>query len=301
MKIVIAGGTGLIGAHLVKKLAHEGHHIYILTRNVQNKKTNMNTTYVKWLSKDSKTEQQLTDIDVFINLAGETINRRWTKKHKERILHSRIEATRKCISLMKTLNRLPKVFLNASAIGLYGTSLTDTFTENNQLVGDDFLSSVVQKWEKEALKAELLGVRTVLLRFGVVLAKEGGALTKMLLPYQLLIGGTIGSGRQWVSWIHIDDAVNMIYFAINNENINGALNITGPEPIQMSSFGKAIGTTLQKPHWLPVPSFLLKILLGEMSTLVLDGQKVLPNKSMNQGYQFTYSNINDALKNFTLD
>jgi uncharacterized protein len=300
MNIVICGGTGLIGSSLVDSLVKDKHHIYILTRNPQNKKKIDNITYIKWLNSDDTPEQHLENIDVIINLAGETINSRWTTDQKQRIFNSRITATRDCISLIERLKKKPAVFLNASAVGFYGTSLSSIFTEQQEEAGTDFLSTVVEKWEQEARKAELLGVRTVFLRFGVVLAKDGGALSKMILPYKLFAGGTIGSGQQWLSWVHIEDAVGLIKFAIENGGISGPLNITAPNPKRMKEFGKTLGTIINKPHWLPTPSFALKLLLGEMSLLVLEGQNVFPKKAIDHGFQFKYPNLNEALKSLNL-
>lgn len=300
MNIVICGGTGLIGSKLVESLVNEKHHIYILTRNATNKKKTDHVTYINWLNSGDKPEQHLENIEVVINLAGETINSRWTIEQKERILTSRIEATRNCIALMEKLPQKPSVFLNASAIGFYGTSLTSIFTEAETKAGTDFLATVVDKWEQEAKKAEKLGIRLVLLRFGVVLASTGGALSKMVLPYKLFAGGSIGSGQQWLSWIHVDDTVNLIKFAIENDKICGPMNLTAPHPKQMEAFGKTLGSVLGKPHWLPTPSLALKLLLGEMSILVLEGQNVLPKKAIDHGYEFTYPNLTDALKNLDI-
>ncbi|QOY36723.1 TIGR01777 family oxidoreductase [Anaerobacillus isosaccharinicus] len=300
MNIVICGGTGLIGSKLVETLVKEKHHIYILTRNTTNKEKTDYITYLSWLNPGDQPEKLLENIDVFINLAGETINSRWTTNQKERILKSRLEATRNCISLMEKLEKKPSVYLNASAVGFYGTSLTSIFTEQETHAGKDFLALVVEEWEAEAKKAEHLGIRTVFLRFGVVLADSGGALAKMILPYKLFAGGTVGSGQQWLSWVHIDDAVDLIRFAITNSDIQGPLNITSPNPMQMKEFGKTLGNVLGKPHWIPAPSFALKLILGEMSILVLEGQYVIPKKAIDHGFQFTYSNLNEALKSLNL-
>ena len=300
MNIVIAGGTGLIGSKIVEYFSKDKHHIYILTRNSENKRNSDQITYVNWLNEGDEPEKKLENIDVFINLAGESINSRWTKEQKERILTSRLDATKNCLTLMGKLTQKPKVYLNASAVGFYGTSLLDTFTEDNHDTGADFLATVVDSWEQEAIKAEALGIRTVLLRFGVVLASDGGALSKMIMPYKLFAGGTVGSGKQWLSWVHIDDVVSMVEFAVNNEKVSGALNVTAPNPKQMKEFGSVLGDVLGRPHWLPAPSFALKILLGEMSLLVLEGQKVLPKKATDHGFQFTYPELEGALKSLKL-
>lgn len=239
----------------------------------------------------------LSSIDVVINLAGESINSRWTKKQKKIILNSRIQTTKGLIKQLQALPAKPHTFINASAIGYYGTSETESFTEQHVTPGNDFLANTVYSWEQEASKARSLGIRTIYARFGVILGPDGGALPKMLLPYQFYIGGTVGSGKQWLSWIHIDDVASMIDFIIHKKEIDGPLNITAPEPIRMKEFGETIATIMKKPHWLPVPSFMLHALLGEMSILVLEGQHVLPSKVIEHGYQYTFPTIDHALQN----
>lgn len=300
LNIVICGGTGLIGTHLVNALVSEKHHIYILTRNTSNKKKTNSISYIRWLNDGDQPEKHLDDIDVVINLAGESINSRWTNQQKEKIMSSRIEATKNCLALMEKLSKKPTVFLNASAVGFYGTSTTNHFTEEDEIAGTDFLANVVKNWEKEAILAETIGVRTVLLRFGVILAKDGGALPKMLIPYKLFAGGTVGTGEQWLSWVHIEDVVRLILFAIEHEEVHGPLNITSPQPMKMKNFGKLLAKNIGRPHWLPTPSFALKLMLGEMSMLVLEGQHVYPKKAIDHGFQFSYSNLNEALESLQL-
>ncbi|MBY7104772.1 TIGR01777 family oxidoreductase [Bacillus sp. 6YEL31] len=295
MKIAISGGTGLIGKYLSTFFIQKGYTVYILTRKNKIETSNPNLQYVQW-TPDLPTFP-LSSIDIVINLAGESINSRWTKKQKEAILNSRIQATRGLIKQLQTLSTKPHTFINASAIGYYGTSETESFTEQQETPGNDFLAETVFLWEQEACKARSLEIRTIYARFGVILGADGGALPKMLLPYQFYIGGTIGSGNQWLSWIHIDDVVRMIDFIIHKEEINGPLNITAPLPIRMKEFGETMATIMRKPHWLPVPSFMLHALLGEMSILVLEGQHVLPSKAIEHGYQYTFPTIDHALQN----
>lgn len=295
MKIAISGGTGFIGKYLSTFFIQKGYTVYILTRKNKIETSNPNLQYVQW-TPDLPTFP-LSSIDIVINLAGESINSRWTKKQKEAILNSRIQATRGLIKQLQTLSTKPHTFINASAIGYYGTSETESFTEQQETPGNDFLAETVFLWEQEACKARSLEIRTIYARFGVILGADGGALPKMLLPYQFYIGGTIGSGNQWLSWIHIDDVVRMIDFIIHKEEINGPLNITAPLPIRMKEFGEAMATIMRKPHWLPVPSFMLHALLGEMSILVLEGQHVLPSKAIEHGYQYTFPTIDHALQN----
>lgn len=295
MKIAISGGTGFIGKYLSTFFIQKGYTVYILTRKNKIETSNPNLQYVQW-TPDLPTFP-LSSIDIVINLAGESINSRWTKKQKEAILNSRIQTTRGLIKQLQTLSTKPHTFINASAIGYYGTSETESFTEQQETPGNDFLAETVFLWEQEACKARSLEIRTIYARFGVILGADGGALPKMLLPYQFYIGGTIGSGNQWLSWIHIDDVVRMIDFIIHKEEINGPLNITAPLPIRMKEFGETMATIMRKPHWLPVPSFMLHALLGEMSILVLEGQHVLPSKAIEHGYQYTFPTIDHALQN----
>ncbi|AFU16663.1 NAD dependent epimerase/dehydratase [Bacillus thuringiensis MC28] len=295
MKIAISGGTGFIGKYLSTFFIQKGYTVYILTRKNKIETSNPHLQYVQW-TPDLPTFP-LSSIDIVINLAGESINSRWTKKQKEAILNSRIQATRGLIKQLQTLSTKPHTFINASAIGYYGTSETESFTEQQETPGNDFLAETVFLWEQEACKARSLEIRTIYARFGVILGADGGALPKMLLPYQFYIGGTIGSGNQWLSWIHIDDVIRMIDFIIHKEEINGPLNITAPLPIRMKEFGETMATIMRKPHWLPVPSFMLHALLGEMSILVLKGQHVLPSKAIEHGYQYTFPTIDHALQN----
>lgn len=296
MEIAISGGTGFIGKALALYLASNGHTVYILTRQLRVNHSPSNIQYIKWDAADSKFP--LPSIDVVINLAGESINNgRWTKKQKERIVNSRLQTTQGLIKQLQMLPQSPHTFINASAIGYYGTSETETFTENHLQPGNDFLATTVKLWEEEASKAATLGIRTVYTRFGVVLGKDGGALPKMLLPYQLFIGGTIGSGNQLLSWVHLEDVVRMIDFAIHTKEVNGALNVTAPHPVTMKEFGKTIAKVMHRPHWLPVPAFALKTLLGEMSTLILQGQNVLPQKAIQHGYTHSYDTLEHALQN----
>ncbi|MCS0655779.1 TIGR01777 family oxidoreductase [Cytobacillus firmus] len=298
MRIAIAGGTGFVGSALVKKLLDKNHELFILTRNTADKHSSKNLNYVQWLNDDDSPEDALESIDVFINLAGESINSgRWTDERKKRILNSRITATREVLRIISRLEEKPYTLINASAVGYYGTSRNETFTEANRKSGTDFLAETVRRWEEEASKAEEFEVRTVFCRFGIILEKNDGALPRMALPYKLFAGGPVGTGDQWVSWIHLDDVVNGILFCMELEQLQGPVNFTSPNPLTMKEFGKILGEVLNRPHWLPAPGFALKIALGEMSTLVLEGQKVLPEKLQTFGYDFLYPDLRSALRN----
>jgi uncharacterized protein (TIGR01777 family) len=293
MKIAIAGGSGFIGSALTEELTKQGHEVFVLTR--QNREATNGITYVQWLHSSNHPAKQLEGMDAFINLAGESINSRWTDKRKKQILNSRIDSTSEVLSIISRLQEKPKVLINASAIGIYGTSKTETFTEESSVIGNDFLAKTTRAWEDTAAQAKQFGIRTVFARFGVVLAREGGALPKMVLPYRMFAGGKVGSGKQWVSWIHIRDAVRMICFSLENENVRGPLNVTSPFPVNMDSFGKIIAQTINRPHWMPAPALALKLLLGEMSLLVLEGQKVLPEKSTTSDFEFLFPTLSVAL------
>jgi uncharacterized protein len=300
MKITIAGGTGFVGKALSEQLLKNNHEVIILSRkSVEPTNGTDGFRYVQWLSDISSPIEELEGTDIFINLAGESINGgHWTEKRKEKILNSRIEAVDALLGIIKSLKTKPRTFINASAIGIYGTSFETIFTETeNHGFGNDFLATTVKEWENKADQASQLGIRTVFCRFGIILDRLQGALPKIALPYKSFIGGPIGNGRQWMSWIHIKDVVKGICFVIEHEHMQGPVNFTAPNPVTMSEFGKTLAQVLHRPHWLPVPSYALKLLLGEMSTLVVEGQKVLPNKLLENGYQFNYPDLNLAFKN----
>ena len=313
MKVGIIGGSGFVGTHLSRHLAEQGHEVIVWTRSPHQTKRPINFTETSvrlahWplpkelasgSGSDQRNEERLADddvlsVDAIVNLAGETINQRWTTKAKENILNSRIETTKRLVKYIQDGVLRPKVVLNASAIGYYGTSLTDKFNEQS-LPGDDFLANVCQAWEQEADAVTSLEVRLLKLRVGVVLGRDQGALSRLLMPYRLFVGGTVGSGQQWVSWIHVDDLVRLICFALENEALEGAVNGTAPRPVRMKEFGKTVGKVLHRPHWFPVPTFLLRMIFGEMSALIVRGQHVLPEKALQNGFAFRYAELEDAL------
>lgn len=296
MIIAIAGGSGFIGKALADYLISKHHTVFILSRNPNKQHMKQNGKVVKWLTETSNPAQELEGVDAIINLAGQSINARWTEQKKREILESRINATTMIEKIISTLSKKPKVVINASAVGIYGTSLKATFTEMTKTFGNDFLAQTVLKWEEAAKKIEKHGIRTVMARFGVVLGRNGGAFPKMVLPYKLFIGGTMGSGLQWVPWIHIQDVVQILEYILINSSISGPVNVTAPHPVTMEEFGRKISKNLRRPHWLPVPRFALKCLLGEMSLLVLEGQKVIPEKLQQAGYTFSFSTLDVALQ-----
>ncbi|MBA2176536.1 TIGR01777 family protein [Halobacillus locisalis] len=296
MNIVVTGGTGFVGQRLTDQLVKEGHHVYILTRSPDKHTDSGQVTFVGWLKDEYHPARELPNVQAIVNLAGESLNSgRWTEEKKREILDSRIQATEGVLDLIEQLDSKPEVLVNASAVGFYGQSKTKTFTEETEKPGNDFLANVVEEWEKRASKAENSGVRTVFVRFGIILGEEG-ALPKMILPYKFMIGGNLGSGEQWMSWIHIDDVVGLIDFSIHQKEIRGPLNGTAPNPHRNKDFGRTLGDVLNRPHWIPAPAFALKIALGDMSTLLLDGQSVIPKKALEQGYSFHYPDLKPALE-----
>lgn len=295
MNIAVAGGTGFVGKALTTKLRQEGHQVFVLTRHPK-RYDNQDITYIKWLGKNDHPEKQLPKLDAIVNLAGESLNSgRWTVERKKRILNSRLKTTGAIIALIDKLEEKPTALINASAVGYYGTSEENIYTEETKTPGTDFLADVVSQWEATAQQAEQYTVRTVFLRFGVILGEEG-ALPKMAVPFQLYAGGKVGSGEQWLSWIHIDDVVGLILFSILNNQASGPINATAPNPKRNRDFGKLLAKVLKRPFWLPAPTLMLNLLLGEMSMLLLQGQYVLPRKAQELGYKFIYPELTPALE-----
>lgn len=299
MKIVIAGGSGFIGQKLTATLINEGHEVIILTRKA--KKAEGNIQYVRWLEEGALPEKEIESADACINLAGVSINEgRWTADHQKRIYDSRMTATDELIRIINALPERPSILINGSAIGLYPASTEAVYTEESLERADDFLARTVHDWEKKAASVETDGIRTVFMRFGVVLGHEGGALPLMTLPYKWFVGGTVGSGKQWVSWVHITDVTRAIVFAIHNDKLCGPVNVTSPFPKKMKDFGQTIGSVLHRPHWLPAPSFAMKWVLGQKSALVLEGQHVVPEVLMKEGFDFLFPSLEAALEDLLI-
>ncbi|MBT2637549.1 TIGR01777 family oxidoreductase [Bacillus sp. ISL-41] len=292
MKVAITGGTGLVGKALSSYLIQEGHQVYILTRNPESQSSN--PKFVQWLNPGDEPEKELEGIDTIVNLAGATINSKWTDEYKHKIIASRLKATDEVKRIIEMMPKKPSVLINASAVGYYGTSVNKEFTEQSHK-GSDFLAETVDQWEASAAKVNVMGVRSVFCRFGVILDKTAGALPRMVLPYKFFAGGKIGSGKQWLSWIHIEDVVRGVIFAIENNKVSGPVNFTAPCPVKMEQFGETLSRVIKRPHWMPVPSFALKVLLGEMSILVLEGQRAIPEKLLKEGFTFRYPELQDAL------
>lgn len=236
--------------------------------------------------------------DAFINLAGATLNQRWTKRGKQTIIGSRLQTVSQTAELLRKLTHKPEVLIQGSAIGIYGTSLGETFDEGTETEASDFLSRVAVSWENAAdsITKQERGMRLVKLRTGVVLGNEGGAYPLMKLPFLLGIGGKIGSGKQWLSWIHIEDMVSLILFCLQNPEIAGPINAVAPHPVTNEAFGRSLATVYRRPYGFPLPAFLLQTVLGERATLLLDGQRVLPHKALEAGFRFSFSELAPALQ-----
>ena len=296
MKVAITGGSGFVGKEITNQLIENGHEVFILTRS--SKPSNDLVHMVKWLGEGDKPEELLNGVDAWINLAGASINEgRWTEEQKQKIYDSRMKATDEVLRIFEAVSKKPTVLINASAIGIYPPSEQATYTEQSSSRGSDFLAETVEEWEKKAFQAEQYRTRVACGRFGIILGKNEGALPLMALPYKMGIGGKVGSGNQWVSWVHVSDVAKAILYAIDNDDFKGPFNVTSPDPKQMNEFGKILGQILNRPHWIPVPSFALKLALGDKSQLVLEGQRVMPDKLLTHGFKFTYPDLQQALKN----
>jgi uncharacterized protein len=306
VKIAITGATGFVGSRLVERLQAEGHQILVLTRQPERLAQVFPASQfpsVEGLAFNPKAPEdgqaklieKLSQCQGVVNLAGESLTGdRWTPQRKQEILDSRQLSTRKVVEAIAAANPHPQVLVSASAVGYYGTSETATFDETSP-PGGDFLAQVCQAWEAEAQKVTAVGTRLVILRLGIVLGM-GGAIAKMLPPFQLFAGGTIGSGRQWFSWIHREDLVNLILQSLTQPEMQGVYNATAPNPVTMAEFCQTMGKVLNRPSWLPVPEFALELLLGEAAKVVLEGQKVLPQQALDQGFEFKYPTADITLR-----
>jgi uncharacterized protein (TIGR01777 family) len=298
MTIIVAGGTGFIGNALVERLLQERHNVVLLTRNPSKvEQSRPNLRVEEW---DAKTigpwGEDMNRADAIINLTGEIIaGKRWTKRQKEVILRSRVDATRALVQAIEQASKKPSLLISASAAGFYGNVPSGDVPESFPR-GTDFLAAVCGHWEEEALAAAKSGVRVLTPRLGVVLAHDGGALARMLLPFKFFIGGPLGNGKQWFPWIHRDDVVDGILFLLQSSTISGAVNFVAPEPLTMKEFSRRIGEILHRPSWAPVPSLALRILLGEMADMLLTGQRVIPKKLIDDGYVFRYPSLASALR-----
>lgn len=297
-KILITGATGLIGKSVFGKLISRGYKIQVLTRNVGKARLKIPGAeeYVYWKYPYDSAENWSEGADAVIHLAGENIvSGRWSEKQKEKIMRSRIESTKYIVDLISRASIKPGVLICASATGYYGN--TKLPVDENSAPGGDFLAELVKKWEEEAATVEKFGVRRVSVRTGIVLDKNDGALVKMIIPFRYFVGGPLGDGMQWMPWIHINDLADLFLFALENADINGAVNATAPNPVTMNEFAKTLSRVLNRPSFFRVPGLLLKIIMGEASGIILNGANVLPRKAMEAGFKFRYEHLAEALKN----
>jgi uncharacterized protein (TIGR01777 family) len=293
MKILITGATGLIGSALCKLLADK-HELIALTRNINKAK---NTLPNSIIALDNLKDVNFDDLDAVINLAGEPIaDKRWSAQQKQKIFQSRLAITEQIVNKINTSDTPPKVFISGSAIGFYGRQPAENvITESYSSTYPEFSHQLCKQWEELALQAHSPDVRVCLLRTGIVLSKQGGALDKMLPPFKLGMGGRMASGKQMMSWIHIDDMVNAIVFLLEDEKAHGAFNLTAPEPVSNTNFTQTLAKTLNRPALFPMPEFVLKLLFGEMSDLLVYGQNVIPEKLEQQGFKFKFKTLDTAL------
>lgn len=293
MNILITGGTGFIGSTITKFFLQQNNYITILSRG--RSKVLKPVRVIESINQINANEK----INIIINLAGSSINKKWNKTYKEILISSRVEVTKSLITLIKALKEKPDLLISASAIGYYGTQNNKYLDETSSYI-DDFTHELCNLWELEAQKAQELGVRTCITRLGVVLGKNGGALEKILPLFKLGLGGNIGSGKQFFSWIHVDDVIGIFNFLISNKEQKGIYNLTSPSPTTNSQFTKALSRTLKRPDFFTVPSFLIKMVFGEMGDkLLLNGSAVYPKKLLDNGYEFKFKTIESALKNIT--
>lgn len=295
MKILISGASGLVGKHLIPTLIAKGHEVYKLVR-----RTPKGADEIEWNAEKgfSETEQaKLEGFDAVVHLAGDNVaSENWSDEKKRKIKESRTVGTRVLVDALKNCVNPPKHFVSASAIGFYGTQRGGEILNEESAAGTDFLTDVCVAWEDEIRRAEAFA-RVVYLRIGVVLATDGGALDKMLAPFKLGLGGVIGSGKQYMSWIALDDLIRVIHFALENETLRGAVNATAPNPVTNEEFTKTLGKVLGRPTFLPVPAFAIKMLFGEMGeSLVLEGARVVPQKLLDAKFNFDYTNLEAAMR-----
>ena len=299
MKILVTGSSGLVGTALVSALARGGHTVCRMVRPHSAGGEGAKEGFVvAWNPATGELGGAGVGADAVVNLAGASIaDGRWTTQRKELLCSSRIETTRALVGALAKMNARPSVFVSASAIGYYGDRGDETLTEESK-PGGDFLAELVQEWEVEARKADALGIRVVLARFGVILAREGGALPKMMLPFKFGVGGKLGSGQQWQSWVALEDVVGILRFAIENTSVRGAINMVSPQPLQNAEFTCVLAKAMHRPALFPAPAFALRLALGEMAdALLLSSQRVLPRAVEKTGYQFLHSDLSTALKN----
>ncbi|HKV25176.1 MAG TPA: TIGR01777 family oxidoreductase [Candidatus Acidoferrum sp.] len=297
MKILVTGSTGLVGTALVPALIRAGHTVCRLVRPATSAQRGAGAGFqVAWNPATGELGGAAVGADAVVNLAGASIAaRRWTLARKTELRSSRVDTTRALVTALTRMNSRPRVLISASAIGFYGNRGDEELTEESS-PGNDFLSDLAKQWEAEARKAEAIGIRVVLARFGVVLAREAGALPKMAFPFRFFLGGRVGPGTQWMSWISLGDAVSILLLALENGEIRGPLNLVTPQPVTNGEFTKCLASMLHRPALFPAPAFALRVALGEMAdALLLSSQRVLPAKLQKLGFEFQHGALKAAL------
>jgi uncharacterized protein (TIGR01777 family) len=302
MRVVISGGSGLIGTNVTEALCREGHEVVILSRKPEwIGQLPDGASAVQWNgSRPGPWQQHLENVDAVVNLAGASIAgdgllpQRWTTERKQLILDSRVQTGRILGETILHLQNKPNVFLQASAIGFYGAR-DEEFLYESHPHGSDFLANVCQQWEASSRCVEDAGVRRVVMRIGLVLNRDSGLLPLLKLPFRFFVGGPLGDGRQFMSWIHIEDVTRAILFLLGYSNASGIYNLTAPHPVTNLEFSKTLGRLMHKPAAFPVPAFLLRAALGEAASMALDGQRVLPRQLLNEGYSFSFDSVEQAL------
>lgn len=303
MKVIVTGSTGFIGQRLVAALLARGDRVVALTRSTEGKAARAlaakGAQVLAWSARPGAREpwcDAIDGADAVVNLAGESVmGKRWDAAHKQRVLQSRLDAAKALESAIEQAKARPKVVVSASAVGYYGFAADERLDENAP-AGSDFLARVCVDWEAGPRRLEALGARVVTARIGIVLGEDGGALAQMLLPFKLGAGGRVGDGRQWMSWIHVDDVVGLLLFALDRDDVRGALNVTAPEPARNAEFTKVLGRVLRRPTILPVPAFGLRALFGEAADVMVQGQRVVPAKALALGYRFARPELEGALR-----
>jgi uncharacterized protein (TIGR01777 family) len=298
MKILVTGGTGFVGGQLTSRLTQDGNEVTVLTRSL--KRSGEPLRGISYLQGDPTQkgpwQEAIKNHDAVINLAGASIFAKWTEEHKKAIRESRVSTTRNIVEGIPSHPQKQFTLLSTSAVGYYGFCGDEEITEKSSN-GNDFLAQIASEWEGEALKAQEKGARVAITRFGIVLGEKGGALGQMIPLFKKYIGGPIGSGRQWFSWIHIKDLSEAFVFLMKHPEISGPVNVCAPNPVRNKDLAKALGKALHRPSFMPAPGFMIKLVLGEFGSVILEGQKVMPKRLLESGFVFQYPDIDSALQN----
>lgn len=293
MRIAITGATGFLGKALASRLNEQGHVLHLLSRS-GGEASGPNRAFRWDAMAGEPPEESLQDVDAVVHLVGENVAQRWSPEVKQRIRDSRVLGTQRLVQALSTLSRRPEVLVSASAIGYYGNRGDELLTEESE-PGRDFLSTVCEEWERSADLAAALGIRVVKARIGIVLGPEGGALKQMLPPFRAGLAGRLGSGKQWMSWIHRDDLLNLFLHVLENRTIAGAVNATSPNPVTNAVFTEQLAKTIHRPAVVPIPAFALKIRFGEAAEPLLASARVFPRVAVESGFRFQYPELGPAL------